>query len=138
VESGVARAEFRIRRRGRWCVGPAAYEILTSCNVCDYSLRVSCAAPQLPGDCTQDGTLDIADGVCLLGFLFLGKPSELPCDGGRITDPGNILLLDFDGQGTLDLADAVASLLYLFSDSPPHPLGTACVPIAGCEPKCGG
>ena len=87
---------------------------------------------------TQDGRLDIADGVCLLGFLFLGKPSELPCDGGRITDPGNILLLDFDGQGTLDLPDAVASFLYLFSDSPPHPLGTACVPIAGCEPKCSG
>ena len=104
----------------------------------DYSLRVSCPSPQLPGDCTQDGSLDIADGVCLLGFLFLGRPGELPCGGGRITDPGNILLLDFDGQGTLDLSDAVASFLYLFSGSPPHPLGTACVPIAGCEPKCGG
>jgi hypothetical protein len=101
-----------------------------------YTLSVKCADLQLPGDCNQDGTLNIADGICLLGFLFLGTPSELPCDSGLVTDPGNIRLLDFGGQGTLELSDAVASFLYLFSDSPPHPLGTACVPIAGCELKC--
>ncbi|MCI0636532.1 MAG: lamin tail domain-containing protein, partial [Actinobacteria bacterium] len=37
---------------------------------------------QLPGDCNQDATIDISDGVCLLRHLFVGSSTPLPCGGG--------------------------------------------------------
>jgi hypothetical protein len=87
---------------------------------------------QLPGDCTQDGTLNISDPICLLGHLFLGTPETLPCEGGTLGDPGNRLLEDINGDGGVDITDAVRILGYLFGGSPPPSLGSECVPISGC------
>lgn len=42
---------------------------------------------QVPGDCNQDGVLDIADGVCLLGNLFPGGPVALPVGWFPLTPP---------------------------------------------------
>jgi hypothetical protein len=90
---------------------------------------------QVPGDCNQDGGLDLSDGVCLFGFLFTGSPVDLPCGNGRPSEPGNILLVDFNGDGGIDLSDGVAVLLFLFQAGPAHPLGRppACVTIVGCD-----
>ncbi len=91
---------------------------------------------QRPGDCNQDGKLDISDAICLLGHLFLGDPTTVPCEGGAITDPGNISLLDSNGGGKVDLSDAVSVLTFLFSSGNPPALGTVCVGIVGCPDAC--
>jgi uncharacterized repeat protein (TIGR03803 family) len=88
---------------------------------------------QLPGDCNQDGQLDISDALCLLGYLFLGRPSALPCGGGTGSDPGNAALLNFNGDtGGVDVSDVIAMLHYLFLGGPAHVLGKNCIPLAGC------
>jgi hypothetical protein len=103
---------------------------------------VACATPtasgalQVPGDCNQDGKLDISDAVCLLGHLFLGNPTTLPCDGGTILDPGNLALLNSNGDVKVDLSDAVYTLLYLFNGGTAPVLGTSCQPIGGCPSAC--
>jgi hypothetical protein len=88
---------------------------------------------RLPGDCNADGALNISDPICLLGFLFTGSPSRLPCGTGRADDPGNRSLLDHQGDRKIDLSDAVATLNYLFGGAAPPSLGRSCTPIAGCE-----
>jgi len=92
---------------------------------------------QLPGDCNQDGDLDISDGICTLGVLFLGDPVAFPCGDGTSGDPANLALGDFNGDGRLDVSDGVATFGFLFGgDDSPHPLGGACVAIPGCPERC--
>ena len=66
--------------------------------------------PMVPGDCNQDGDINIADAQCLLGFLFLDNPSTLPCGNRTETDPGNIALLSWNGDSQVNIADAVGCL----------------------------
>ena len=80
-------------------------------------------ALQLPGDCNQDGTLDLADAVCLLGKLFRGNPPASPCGDGSSTDPGNLALLDWQPDGTVDVSDAVSMLAFFFRALEPPPPG---------------
>jgi hypothetical protein len=90
---------------------------------------------QLPGDCNQDGLVNISDTICVLGFLFLGNPGRLPCGDGAGEHPGNRALLDWQPDGGINIADAVAGLAFLFLGGPPHALGSGaepCVGIAGC------
>ena len=89
-------------------------------------------AMQLPGDCNQDGTLNVSDPVCLAGVLFLGRPAQFPCgDGAR--DSGNLGLLDWQPDGVVNIADVSAALQFLFSGGAGHPLGSSCQPIEGCS-----
>jgi hypothetical protein len=110
----------------------------------NYAAEV-CSAPQppvalqFPGDCTQDGRLDLSDAVCLLGFLYLGLPQELPCGNASVEDSANVELLDWSGDGSLDISDAVGSLAWLFAGGSLHPAmvpDAACVPILGCPATC--
>ncbi len=92
---------------------------------------------QVPGDCNQDGNLDISDALCTFGVLFLGEPESFPCDGGLPQDPANVVLMDFNSDIKVDLSDGVSILLFLFSGGAPHPLadevdGSGCVRISGC------
>ncbi|MBI4586219.1 MAG: hypothetical protein HY717_19585 [Planctomycetes bacterium] len=87
---------------------------------------------QLPGDCNQDGRVDLSDAICLLGHLFLGDPPNLPCDGGTDPNSGNHALLNFNGEGDVDVSDAISLLRWIFMGGPPHALGISCLPIAGC------
>lgn len=103
----------------------------------DAVVQVSGGGSQRPGDCNQDGTLDISDGVCLLGHLFLGEPETLPCGGGTAQDPGNQALLDSNGDGTVDISDAVSVFGFLFLGSPPPVSGVDCLRIEGCDDVCG-
>jgi hypothetical protein len=93
---------------------------------------------QRPGDSNQDGTLDLSDGIHLLGFLFQGTVTRLPCGDGTLGEPGNVSLLDSNGDGSVDLSDAVRIFGYLFGGSGPPDLGTSCVPIDGCPDLPGG
>jgi hypothetical protein len=99
-------------------------------------LSVACGGRARPGDCNADRVFNIADAICLLGFLFDGVPGVLPCGDGRPTDAANVSLLDYDGGGKIDISDAVAAFLFLFVNGPPHALGRECVPIAGCRDDC--
>jgi hypothetical protein len=85
---------------------------------------------QLPADVNQDSRLDMTDAIVLLGHLFLGSPSDLPCaDGG-------LGLADSAADGKLDMTDAIHVLRYLFLSGSPPALGTECVPLAGCPDAC--
>jgi len=101
-----------------------------------FDLTVACPL-QLPGDCSQDGTLDLADGLCVLGTLFLGEPA-FPCGDGSFETDGNAALMDFNGDQEIDLSDAISLLQHLFVTGPAHPLGTDCTPIPGCANVCNG
>jgi hypothetical protein len=86
---------------------------------------------QKPGDCNQDGNLDISDAICFLGNLFQGLPAKLPCDGDN-HGPGNVALLDANGDKNLDLSDVIWTLRFLFQGGGPPTLGNKCQPISGC------
>jgi hypothetical protein len=89
------------------------------------------AGGQIPGDCTQDGSLDLTDAACVLDHLFVGRV-ELPCESAR----ANGTLLDSRGNREIDLTDAVLVLNHLFAGGPPPLLGRACVNIFGCPNTC--
>jgi hypothetical protein len=91
---------------------------------------------QVPGDCNQDGRVDISDSICLLLFLFVADPATLPCGDGTGTDPANVDLADCNGSGMIDIGDPIALLTALFLGGPPHPLGRDCTPIEGCPDVC--
>ncbi len=92
--------------------------------------------PQRPGDCNQDGAVNISDAICVLGFLFLGAPSELPCGDGEVTDESNPRLLDWNGDGRLDTSDPVGQLAWLFLAGSGHALGAHCLTIPACPDAC--
>lgn len=91
---------------------------------------------QHPGDCNQDGNLDISDAVCLFRFLFTGQVASLPCGTGLKDDPGNVALLDWQGDARLDISDGISALNFLFLGGSGHPLFAEstedCVAIPGC------
>ena len=69
------------------------------------------------GDSNADGTVNIADGVTTLGFLFAGNQAP-PC----------LDAADTDDSGQVDIADSIGTFNYLFlggaAPAPPGP--TAC------------
>ena len=91
---------------------------------------------QRPGDCNQDGVLNISDASCLFGFLFLGTPGALPCGDGSAGDPGNQALVDVNGDANINLSDGIFLLNFLFSGGAPPSLGVDCVSMPGCPAAC--
>jgi hypothetical protein len=90
-----------------------------------------------PSDVNGDRTLDLSDAVGLLGHLFLGTPSPLPCEGTDLESPANLAALDANGDGKVDISDAVNVLNHLFLGGPPPAGGAACLAVAGCPDACG-
>ena len=95
-----------------------------------------CGRPQLPGDCNQDGLLDIVDPLCLLWVLFAGGVQDPPCEP-TLDSPGNTALLDWQPDAQVDVTDAVSVLLFIFAEGASHTLSAAgnpgdCLPIFGC------
>ena len=82
-----------------------------------------------------DGTLDIADAMALLVFLFTGNTREVPCEG-EINQEGNLALLDVNGSQELGVDDAIYLLNYLFRDGPEPVLGDRCLRLTGCSDVC--
>ena len=88
---------------------------------------------QVPGDCTQDGTVNIADGVCILGVLFNGDPERFPCGQGQPSDRANLLLLDWEPNDELNISDAISLLEFVFLGGPPAPLAVIGNEVSGCK-----
>src|SRR4029453_15908646 len=105
------------------------------CTAVTVCVSEAAGGTQRPGDMDQDGTLALTDSVRLLNHLFLGTFPALPCEGGTAgaPGPGELALLDVNGDTRIDLSDAVFILGWLFTGTNlPPVLGTECVPIAGC------
>ncbi len=102
-------------------------------------LPVELGGLRRPGDVNQDRGLDIGDAVWLLGHLFGGNGSRLPCEGTSAAAPGrgDLALADVNGDGRIDIADPVRLLAHLFAAGAPPVLGTGCVRIVGCSDRCG-
>jgi len=104
----------------------------------EKTIRVtSTLSRQLPGDCNQDGFIDLSDAVCLNGFLFNGMPPVLPC-GSPTRSPGNLAVFDGNGDGSIDLSDVIYQLLFLFRGGPPHVRGRDCFYTADCPDNSAG
>lgn len=68
------------------------------------------------GDANADGSVNVADGVHVLAYLFAGGPAG-PCPDA----------LDSNDDGKLDISDAIGILRYLFASVPmPAPGAEAC------------
>jgi hypothetical protein len=69
-------------------------------------------------DTNADGSANLTDAVVLLGYLFLGNPTSLPC----------LDAADANDSGDLNLTDAVVALGFLFLGNPPTlpPPGVQC------------
>jgi len=87
----------------------------------------------LPGDCNQDGTVDLSDVICLLGHLFQGNPASLPCS----TPAANLALMDCNQDGGIDLSDAIYKLAWLFQGCPPPEQGVGCIELVDCPQNQG-
>ncbi|MFP6738105.1 MAG: hypothetical protein VCD34_05115, partial [Planctomycetota bacterium] len=92
---------------------------------------------QLPGDANQDARVDLSDAVALLLHLFGRRPELPPCGDGRLDDPGNISILDSNGDETVNVSDAVWLLGYMYQGGAPPSRGTECLRLAGCPNVCG-
>lgn len=85
----------------------AAIAAVSVCNdsYCD-SGEFACGTPFLRADANVDGTVDIADAIRVLGYLFSQRP--LSCFDAA----------DANDSGAIDIADAVYTLAYLFAKGP--------------------
>ncbi len=103
------------------CVGPQL--------VCNFSLRVTGGGGEfIRGDANADGRLNVADAVCILGFLF-GAPED-PCASlvAACRDAA-----DTNDDGKLDIADPVAVLGFLFGGSGALPPPSGACGVDGTE-----
>jgi len=73
-------------------------------------------------DCNGDGTVDLADAVCHLAYLFSGGP-----------EPACQEAMDFNDDGLKDLTDPIAALAHQFNGGPPPPAGSGCQVYPSCE-----
>lgn len=87
-------------------------------------------------DLNQDGSLDLADGLCLLDYLFGSLDFLLPCGDGTRQNPANLALVDGNGDGDVDISDAVHLFGFLFLGRRPPENGTECIAIEGCLGIC--
>ena len=106
----------------------AAFDPATGDRLDDVTFRAVFSGLQLPGDCNQDGALDLSDAVCLLDHLFQNTPPVLPCS----TAAANNTLMDCNDDGAIDLSDAIYKLTFLFQGGPAPAQGERCIVIAGC------
>ncbi|MFN0060379.1 MAG: FG-GAP-like repeat-containing protein [Planctomycetota bacterium] len=80
-------------------------------DVATETITVAMPQPQFRrGDANQDATVNIADAISILGYLFSGGLSPACFD-----------VADANDDGTVNIADGITLLAYLFSGSGPTP-----------------
>jgi hypothetical protein len=96
----------------------------------------------VPGDCNQDGVLDVSDGACALGVLFTGVPAQFPCGDGSTANAANLALMDWQPDGSIDISDATSLLTFLFLGTAAHHMAvpglevSECIAIPTCNSNC--
>lgn len=91
-------------------VGTDSVDPVLVCGTISAGASAPLAAFQA-GDCNQDSMFDMADGIFLIGFFFVGGP-ESSCPAS----------CDTDANGNLEIDDAIATFNFLFAGGPP-PVG---------------
>jgi len=81
-------------------------------------------------------TLQGPDNVFRLAAGHEHCSETLPCDGGTARDPGNLSLLNLNGDASVNMVDAIYLTRYLFLAGPPPLLGDECIRIVGCPDVC--
>ncbi|MGE3167205.1 MAG: PKD domain-containing protein, partial [Planctomycetota bacterium] len=80
-------------------------------DVATQTIEVTTALPRFRrGDANGDATLNIADAISVLGYLFSGGAG-----------PSCLDVADCNDDGAVDIADAITLLGYLFSGGPAPP-----------------
>jgi hypothetical protein len=103
-----------------------------SCEERAIIARLALAANIIPGDNDGNADINFNDALALLGYIFLGNPSDLGC-----TDAGSTVAVgDHNGDGQADMSDAVAQLRSEFIGGADHVLGTACMYVYTCDVGC--
>jgi len=105
---------------------------------------IDCPSPSsqlLPGDCNQDGAVDLSDGIAFLNWFFLGAELSSATAGSDLcivdatgATAVGLQIMDWTGEGALDLSDGVGLLTWFFSGGAEHDLGQAC--IVTQSPEC--
>ena len=98
------------------CCGPTTLPV--DCVNCQANMVMAAiVAPDrtlvaefLRGDCSGNGTVDIADAICTLNWLFVGGAT-----------PGCVAATNTNGDGAADISDATHLLNYLFLGGSPPP-----------------
>ena len=105
------------------------------------------AQSSTPGDCNQDGTIDLSDGVAFLNWFFVGIPLPAPAGSQSCLadsdDPTafGLQVMDWNGDRSLDLSDGTALLTWIFGGTAGHVLGQDCIAarssrcISTCTPQ---
>jgi hypothetical protein len=73
------------------------------------------ASEYLCGDANADETINVADAVFIISYIFKGGPA-----------PDPLCVADANGDGTVNIADAVYLITYIFKGGPP--------PVEDCCP----
>ncbi|HIO65151.1 MAG TPA: HYR domain-containing protein [Planctomycetes bacterium] len=68
-----------------------------------------CFSDFIRGDANDDGAIDISDAIVIIGYIFLGTPSD--CHDA----------LDCNDSGNIDISDAIFHFNTLFQGGPPPP-----------------
>ena len=98
-----------------------------------FTLEARSPAPQIAGDCSQDGEVDVSDLVCYVenlyaGFLLLDRTANLPCSGS-LAGAGNLAVLDVNGSSAVDISDIVYLAWYVFLGGSEPVQGVSCLPL---------
>jgi PKD repeat protein len=83
----------------------------------DPELSIKKYPPVICGDANNDGTINVADVVYLINYLFIGGPAPVP----------DLCVGDANGDSMVDISDVVYLTNYLFVGGP-NP-GGCCIPI---------
>ncbi len=91
---------------------------------------------QLPGDISQDGSVDLTDIVSLARQLFGGDEGPQICDDTAAGITSRESLRDINGDEETNISDVVSLASFLFSGGDEPFLGTACRRLPGCAEIC--
>ena len=89
---------------------------------------------QLPGDLSQDGSVQLDDVVVLLELIFRDGTLEALCP--RVSDATRVV--DVSGDGRVNLVDVIQLLTFVLGRGPAPHGGAECLPMAGCREACSG
>ena len=73
-----------------------------------FLFMISTGAPQMSGDCTGDGDINISDAIFIINYIF---------DGGPAPDP--MAMGDVNCDGDVNITDAVYLINYIFAGGDP-------------------
>ena len=84
-----------------------------------------------------DPFVDEDAGVSRNYHGFGRRPELPPCADGSPDSPGNIGILDSNGDEEVNVSDAVWLLAYLYQGGAPPSRGTDCLRLESCPNICG-